>query len=456
MSNDQVEKSLLESVREWICDNYSVRVRFIAEVDVEGFRLWEAAIGFTPLLLKEDNSFSIKSEKILVGQIDLNLATKQNCLDIFEKAMRGVIDTPDGVVTLATETGYSCYSETSHRDRWYYDLHLSVRGSVNNPVSGHDLAQIDNILRLSTPPFDGIYDAATWLGLGGAIQGHNNSVIELRISPPVDLFFEKCALVDDTFSLALHALPGFDTSLLHVAVRGAPGDNLKTRLQIASEIIWEQREDNLVLGTASVELSNSDSVIVMLMIGNSIVRRQWFLDPSKARNNRLLAVQSFDSELKMIKNAVLETPDSSRFENGIAALLFILGFSPCVQLETDSPDLIVQTPNGRLILIECTLRIADFSAKVGKLVDRRGKLIKELEKSGHSSSIATVLVCRLPRDQIAAHAEDLASYKTILITHKQLKNAFDQVRYHNDPDSILDEAESALNDDNQMTLGLES
>ena len=446
----------MESAEVWVCDEYSASIRFIAGVDGQNLYIWEAVIGLTPLPPVVDNSFSIESDIIYLGQIDINLATKKDLIRLIDNAIQGVIETPRGTIVLAKEKNYSYYSESSHRDRWYYQLHVSISGSSYPTSASYDLIDIDNLLRLSSPPFDGLYDAAGWLGLSTTNLGNNNPSIDMRISPPVDLIFDECKLNDDVFKIVLHAHPLFNTKLLHVALRSAPGDNLKTRLQIASEIEWKRAENNLLLGTASIRVNNSDSIIAILMIGNSVVRRQWFLDPNKARNNRLLAVQSFDRNLKMIRNAVLETTDSSRFENGIAALLFILGFSPCVQIETDSPDLIVQTPNGRLILVECTLKISDFQAKIGKLVDRRGVLIKELEKSGHSSLIASVLVCRLPRDQIAAHADDLRSHNTILITQDQLNDAFDQVRYHSDPDKILEEAESTLSNDSQMSLELKS
>jgi hypothetical protein len=146
----------------------------------------------------------------------------------------------------------------------------------------------------------------------------------------------------------------------------------------------------------------------------------------------------------MVRQAVLENADSAKFENGVAALLFLLGFSPSVQIETDSPDLVVATPFGRIALIECTTRIADFSAKVGKLVDRRGVLAKALHASKHPANVAAVLVCRLPRDQIAAQAEELRTHKVILLTREDLEAGFDRLRVQNDPDQMLDDAEAAL------------
>ena len=146
----------------------------------------------------------------------------------------------------------------------------------------------------------------------------------------------------------------------------------------------------------------------------------------------------------MVKEVVLETSDSKRFEQGIAVLLFVLGFSPSVQIETDAPDLIVTTPIGKLVIVECTTRTADFAAKVGKLVDRRGALTKYLTKSGHPADIAAVLICRLPRDQIAVHEAELRSANVILLAREDLEKGLNRVRFFTDPDRMLDDALAAL------------
>jgi len=191
---------------------------------------------------------------------------------------------------------------------------------------------------------------------------------------------------------------------------------------------------------AEITLQNADNVLAILMIENSLVRRQWFVDSTKARNNRLIATQHFDKDLRMIRQAVMESPDSVKFEQGVAALLFLLGFSASIQLETDSPDLIVTTPGGRLVIAECTVRTSNFIEKVGKLVDRRGALSRSLSASGHPAPIFAVLVCRLPRDQIAVHAEVLRAQNVLLATGEDLTRAFDRVRFPTDPDRMLDEA----------------
>ncbi len=315
------------------------------------------------------------------------------------------------------------------------------------------LATVDNALRASLPPFDGLSDAAAWLGL--RVPGTNSSPpsIDIRVGPPVDLIPDLCSLSKDMFKLTLHAHPKFDVSQVGLAVRAVPGYALETRKQVSSEIKWSRVKNGRKEGVAEINLQDADNALAMLMIGNSTVRRQWFLDPTKARNSRLLAVQHFDKDLKMIRHAVLDINDSVKFEEGVAALLFLLGFNPCVQIENDSPDIIVTTPSGRLAIVECTMRIADFSLKIGKIVDRRGTLIKSLANSKHHLPVLAVLVCRLPKDQIAAHPDYVRSHNILVITGDDLKAIFDRVRFVNDPDSIYNDALATINSNSNPNLG---
>ena len=109
-------------------------------------------------------------------------------------------------------------------------------------------------------------------------------------------------------------------------------------------------------------------------------------------------------------------------------------------LETDAPDLIVTTPSGRLAIVECTTRIADFASKVGKLVHRRGSLSKSLGSSVQRLTVSAILVCQLPRNQIAAQTSALGLHQVILLTGEDLAEAFNRLRFTTDPDRMLDDA----------------
>lgn len=444
MSNIDIRNGFLLAAESWVCDGYSVDIRFVADFGHEVQSIWSLLITLSPLPPSVSHEFLVETEKISVGQIQKNLLSKTDVLKILGDAADGLVDAPSTQLRLISERPLYFYSEMAGRDRWFYQMHLQITGAARPMPNPTEKAAIDNQLRLASTPFDGLVDVASWLDLGDLNGDSIPAIVQIRVNPPVDLIFDESCLSGDQLRLTLYAHPQLDTQYIGLAVRASPGISIETRRQVANEIVWNEVKDGIRRGIVTVVLKNADSALAILMIGTDPVRRQWFVDSTKARNNRFLAIQHFDEDLRMIRKAVLEQSDAHKFEKGISSLLFLLGFSPSMQLETDSPDLIVTTPGGRLIIVECTLRIADFSAKLGKLVDRRGSLIKALHASGHPAEVASVLVCRLPRSQIATEVESLKTHKVILISEEDLLGCFDRVRHQNNPDEILQEAEALL------------
>ena len=434
----------LSAAATWICDEYALDIRYISRPSQNGPVIVGAIILMNPLQSVVDNSFRISTENIFAGQIQHFPVSKTELGGVLDGAIDGRISLFGVSISLPGNSPFDYYSEMIRRDRWYSDLHLQIGGCRNAMPSPDSLAKIDNDLRTSNPPFDGLADLAGWLGIDLVALNGGAPTITVRVGPPVDLIFDQCELRENLLTLVLHAHQSFDVTRLILAVRGVPGGGLAGRQQATSQIVWGDVKDGKRQGIARIQLQDCDSALAILMIGTSTVRRQWFLDPTKARNNRFMAIQHYDTELRKIRSAVLESPESAKFEQGVAALLFLLGFSPVLQLEKDSPDIIVTTPGGQLVLVECTTKISDFSAKLGKLVDRRGSLSRVLAGAGHPPDILAALICRSPRDQIAAHEDELRSHKVLLLTREDLQNGFDRVRHPGDPDKMVTEEKAKL------------
>lgn len=440
MTNDIRKVTFLQAAEAWVCNGYSLDIRFLVSPD----GIMDASIALNPLPAEKDTSFQINGGGWHVGHIQAFPRNKKALLTLLSDAVEGVLTIPGKRLTLPERTSLDLYSNTSHDEPWYSPLHLRISGGRNPLPAQTQLGDFNNALRVATNPFDGISDVTAWLGLVSPLSNSNPPAINIHVGPPVDIIFEKCSLVDDQFQVTLHAHPKFDVNDVALMVRAVPDEGLNTRQQIASQIRWGRVRDGIRTGTANIALSHADSVFAVLMIKSTPVRRQWFIDATKARNNRLLAIQHFDKDLRMVRHALLESADSLKFEQGVAALLFLLGFTPVIPIETDSPDIVVTTPGGKLIVVECTTRIADFASKLGKLVDRRGALSKSLAGSGHPASVSAVLVCRLPRDQIAAQVDQLAAHNALLATREDIESGLEKTRYPSDPDQMLDKANARL------------
>jgi hypothetical protein len=441
---DDYLRMFFDAAASWICDGYSLDVRYIADNFEREPRIWDASITLNPLPPSANNTLRLEAAGILVGQVQEYPASRQSLVQVLEKAAKGLIPLAGCSLEVAGGHAPQYYSEMSYRDRWFSDLHLRVDGSRRTPPSVTQLARIDNVLRALQPPFDGLSDVAGWLGLTAPGMSPGSPAITIRVDPPVDLMTDRCNLRDDVLTIVLHAHPKLDVARIGLAIRAVPGHGLDSRLQAAASIKWKRAKEGRREGVAEVHVSNADQALAILSMGESMVRRHWLIDPAKARNNRHLAVSHFDKDLKMLKEAVLETQDSRKFEAGVAGLLFLHGFTPALQLETDAPDLVVATPLGRLAIVECTTRVSDLGAKVGKLVDRRGSLTKALAASGHPAQVISVLVCRQPRDQIATQAIDLPASGVLLLSTEQLEAGLERSRFPGDPDQLLSTAFAQL------------
>lgn len=431
--------AFLIAAEAWLCDRYWVDIRYVAERGTAGTNLWQASIYLSPVRPNVDSNFQISTPRLVAGQVQRLVRRRAELLVLLSDAIGGRIDIHDHQLRLRV-ADYS--SEMSLRDRWYSTLHLSMVSDHTVIPLSTELSEVDNALRMQELPFDGLVDLCGWLGLqvpgvGAASQ------IQLRVAPPCDLIFEASSLRQNRFKLTFHAHPTFDTSRMDVAIRVAPGQGLGTRRQVADQVRWRRPRNGLRVGVAEVEAADADSALAMLMIGGTNVRRQWFGDPEKARNSRLLTIQHFDKDLRMVRSAVFEATESAKFERGVAALLFLLGFTPVIPLETDSPDIVATTPGGRVVIVECTTRVADFASKVGKLVDRRTSMARALTENRHVNPVSAALVCRVPREQIANQDQALR-HGVILITSENLVDAFNRIFVLEDPDALLTEALARL------------
>jgi hypothetical protein len=437
LSENAEATSFIGRCERWLCDDYSLDIRYIATRSAHDLTLFDAVILVNPVPPTADNRLAISVPLLSAGQELVTSVTKDQLLTVIKKAVAGAITVNGQDLLLPREGAHRLQPAVVDQNTWFMPLTLQVFGSAGETILERNA--LDTMLRAGTPPFDGAEDLRAWLGVR-LPDSSSLSTITLLINPPVDMILDRSKLSDGNLHLVFHAHPMANRAQMRVAIREVPGQGLSARRHVADEIVWGGVSEGRVEGTADIALSNASGALVMLLIGAETVRRHWFLDPSKAPNLRYAAVQLFDPDLRMIRRGLSDDADPKRFETAIGALLFLLGFSPSVQLETDSPDLIVGTPLGRLVIVECTTRVADLATKIGKLVDRREALQRRLRADNAGAEVSAALVCRVPRDQIAAHSDNLKGLRIILVSGEDITAGLARAWATNNPDDILDQA----------------
>jgi len=438
--SNEYKDYFLSASHDWVCNPYVIDIRYVVRKGTNDTRLLAASISLVPFPLPQDMSFKVETEEILAGQ-EQRSGTKKELLEILQSAAEGRVKADSHEFLLSSDTSYMYSADLVGDNRWFDQLNLRVTGASPQAQSNPSylLTRVtDNGLRRGSPPFDGLADLMAWLGLENPEIRHSQPTIDLRVFPPIDITSDV-SLSNNCLRLTMYSHTKFDRSTFSLATRTLPADGVKSRTHVTSQITWNTIDVNKLEGKVEVQFENSDNVQIMLMIGESTVRRQWIMDPARAENNRLVAMQLFDKNLRMVREA-FESSDSIRFEMAVGAVLFLMGFSSAVQLEKDAPDLVVSTPSGRIVLVECATKIADFHTKLGKLVGRKANLTAAMQGSKVPPRVEGLLVCAAPRDQIHADMKELRNHHIPIVTKEDLYAALDRLRFHVDPDAVLDEA----------------
>ena len=441
MSWHESPEQFFTAFEDFVHQGYSVTLRYLAlRATAESVYLVGLSISAGPVQVDESLSFNVESSYVVAGLKNMNNQAGGDILSLLKDGANGALFL-DGKEYRFWGRPYYYSSEFDDSTRWEYDAHL--RGEVaKNSVLKFDFAAIDRSLRIADIPFDGVSDLAAWLDLANPSAKDFGPSVDLRVRPPVDCFVQDTFLRNDKLSLTVGSHPTLDISEMRIAVRSVPGRGLSSRRQVANSLEWSQANSGIKIGKAVVELENAEAAFVILSFAGKTIRRQWFSDPVRARNSRTFASRHFDFELRQVRKSLLEGTDSPKFELAVNSLLFMLGFAPAPQLETDAPDIIATTPGGQMILIECTLRTADFAMKVGKLVDRRNSLQEQFDKEKHFARIHAVLICRVRQDQLVYDENNLRKLGIRLVTLTELEAALQKVNNPDDPDSYFPSQES--------------
>ena len=443
MSGEDFLELFKSASSQWLCDPYSVEIRYIGLKGKDFNRLLSCVVKFWPVGTSPSSSLRVSANQIIAGRELLTDFSLKELSVLINNLEQGKLILKNLALNIEAKQGLSYYSEMISNDRWFCDAHLLITGDAQNPLSSVEIAKVNSQLRLNKQPFDGLNDLVNNLNVPDTLTSYKQSQIEIRISPPIDIRIDESSLSKGKFNLILHAHQKLITKNISLAIREFP-ENLTSRKQVASKVKWETQGSGIQVGNLQINTKNSFAVQVILMAGSNTVRRQFFDDLLKVPNRRLSAFSNFDNDLTMLKRALNGDFDSNGFETAVNSLAYLLGFSGTVMNENKAPDLILSTPNENIVIIECTTRIADFSSKLGKLVDRKNALITLLESSGDSRKVYSYLVCSLPKNQIKHDEKELAKHKITLLTKESLDDLLNRLKIPQDLEKLLSDDEKVL------------
>src|SRR4051794_15622384 len=109
--NEQYSVAFQNAANSWLCDSYSVDIRYIALAIDERVRIASASITMNPLPCKQIANFNINAAELWTGQCQINGQTRSEVLNIIERAIAGQIEIHGKNFALGDGRALDYYSE---------------------------------------------------------------------------------------------------------------------------------------------------------------------------------------------------------------------------------------------------------------------------------------------------------------------------------------------------------
>jgi len=379
-------------------------------------------------------------------------------VEIVERMAGGdSIDTPHGALRfpLAGDSSAQMHFRPLHDATLSSGTRLAVLIVSGAALPHHRFSlELNWELKASDPPYDSLGELLNEFMLGG--YDGDLSCIEVSIPnfAEVDL---KSQVSGSVAKPGVMLPPGLDRTPLSLGIllyhQGAAVKRVVLR---GDQLTWSQREGpptpkhQLGIGTVEIPVG---AALKCIAVYNGIAQHEgWIGDPDAFPNWRRTVYERADSGCEVMRDFLFEDKKARRkeggdFEEGVASLMWILGFgvlhlrSPRMH---DNPDLLLTTPHGRLVLVECTTGIIDNDDKLAKLHARARSLKSQLEKAGQGYiELVPVLVTALPTASVV-DIDKAARFGIVVVTQEGLRSAFERSIVPVDPDALVTEQQQLL------------
>lgn len=324
-------------------------------------------------------------------------------------------------------------------------LTITTRNNVSLIDRPEDL---DLDMKAHDQPFDGVQDLLSTLGIPVDPRYNSNSIIEIVLPTPA-MIVDESQIISEKLSIKIKASPNIAPNVIRIGVR-AHTENGQVRFTLREDkIIWDQVGDWLY-GSCVHPLPNVSHAQCFLNYGEDFLHSWWIVDPTKALNKRVGVYTLFDQDKQALRELLYPERSRSRdIESGIAQLMSLHGFIVGkIGRRSDAPDVLAETPSGKLLVIECTTDLPDKGDKLSKLIQRTIKIAEYVSKnSGSYLDIQAVLATSLTEAESGPHRDLAIKHKVALVCKEQIEELLNRLDVPENPDQIFEEAKQLAEQD---------
>jgi hypothetical protein len=395
---------------------------------------------------------TFESENVRAGHFKLSDLGKA-FRDVVSDLGKGSITTPQGSFLFPHQT-------TNHKAS-FTPLHpsaLQAQSRVNvlkltgaRQFLASEPSVLDCELRSSAIPFDSMQELFSEYGLGGLFD--DALTIEVIATAVMGFDGDTSKISGQTARINIRLANTLDIRHASVGYREINQGKVKRGVLTGDQFSWKQTEE-MQVGSFDLTVEKA-AILHCYATYKKVAQTHWYIaDPTTSQNSRRVVVESFDPSLAILTEFLgrlrSKGHDARDFEVAVSWLFWMLGFST-VQLGSttrtqDFADLILVTPQGQFVIIECTTGLLRADNKLPNLIARYATVRQRLDQSNNGHvKLLPIMVSALPRAELQADLEQAERLGGVLVL---AKDQLDQITLNtitaSNPDALFSEAEKRV------------
>jgi len=275
------------------------------------------------------------------------------------------------------------------------------------------------------------------------LRGSDETTLDI-VASPVAAFNSHSTVRGRHVVVGFSLAQDLERESFNIAVRNADTNARDVpRTLNGRDIVWTEHSD---CGSARWEfdLPQNEVIDCRLVYAGCVQAEQRFADPHSLPNPLRMIVELVDPGCARL-DKILTAPakrQSEDFETGIAWLLQLLGFTAIhvsgLSNMTDEPDILVASPSGAVLIVECTIGVPDDD-KLTMLISRTVRM-RELQQSQNgttSSEVIPLLVTPRSRDELVGIRAKADKHGIILLCRAEITDAVERTQFPPDAAAVI-------------------
>lgn len=362
---------------------------------------------------------------------------------------KGEFDAPFGKVKFPSEKKgeFSAYFDPFHQEGIAGGNRLTVlkiRGASKWQLI--DQMKFDWELKAAPKPFDSLDELLSFFVLGGGRDDSAN--IEIVAYHVAAINFSSVISGTDA-KPSVFLAKSLDASNCQIGYRVFLHGKVVDRGAIqGSDLTWTE-QDGVLRGEGLVGIPQGAVLHCVASYAGYAQHQGWIADPTHSQNARRVSLEAFDDRLEILRDYLFEEQKQRKnardFEFGVAWLMWMLGFGITqvggTARTSEAPDILATTPQGNILVVECTTGLLKAENKLANLIDRTEAIRKRLAISGNSHlKLLPVIVTAKTKEEIKADLEQAQKLGVLVVTQEVLLELLQQTIAAPDPEAIYTRA----------------